>query len=69
MINEKIKNYGLYSYGAVETEEQLKKAVALAIMEVCTSDYEFYNKIANKNLYIDDFIEAIRLAELSENLQ
>ena len=58
MINEKIKNYGLYSYGAVETEEQLKKAVALAVMEVCTSDYDFYNKIANKNLYIDDFIEA-----------
>ena len=58
MINEKIKNYGLYYYGTVKTEEQLKKAVALAVMEVCTSDYDFYNKIANKNLYIDDFIEA-----------
>ena len=50
MINEKIKNYGLYSYGAVETEEQFKKAVALAVMEVCTSNYDFYNK---DNLYKD----------------
>lgn len=58
MINEKIKSYDLYSYGAVETEEQLKKAVALSVMEVCTSDYEFYNKISNKILYIDDFVEA-----------
>ena len=27
MINEKIKNYGLYSYGTVETEEQLKNFI------------------------------------------
>lgn len=31
MINEKIKNYGLYSYGAVETEEQLKKPLHLQL--------------------------------------
>lgn len=32
MINEKIKKYDLYSYGAVETEEQLKKAVFVSLI-------------------------------------
>ena len=54
-----IASYGFYDEGNIETQEQLINAIVRVSMMVATSYQDFYNKINNKILFIDDFIDAL----------